>query len=200
MYCLCVRAPFYCNCGRQIVLVRGHGALVMGETLEEAVYYARKLQEACVAQLGLGRAAAACAMEEEAARAIFEHEMALSRDVIRGLTQSDAPEHWRLGEFEFENYMRYLDEAGYRTGHVFRLPVSRLEQPRERRFDEGIEIPPTTSTLTYYSCATSFVRSIVTDQNIYFSTLTSTYLFFVSFTAQVYMYTLQYVAVLYSRL
>ena len=96
----------------QVVLVRGHGALVMGETLEEAVYYVRKVHEACVAQLGLGRAADACAMEAESARALVEHEMSLSRDVIRGLTQSDAPEHWRLGEFEFENYMRYLDEAG----------------------------------------------------------------------------------------
>lgn len=53
---------------------------------------------------------------------------------------------WGLGELEFEAYMRHLDNAGFRTGYPYRLPV--LRATTTARVPSGVELPAsTTSTL-----------------------------------------------------
>lgn len=42
----------------------------------------------------------------------------LSDSSLAAHTTSARP--WRLGELEFEALMRHLDNAGYRTGHLYR--------------------------------------------------------------------------------
>ncbi|CAH8610168.1 unnamed protein product [Dicrocoelium dendriticum] len=65
---------------------------------------------------------------------------------------------WRLGELEFEAMMRHLDNAGCRTGYLYRQEA--LSSPTGARRartldgkgcisqDDGIRIPPTASSLT----------------------------------------------------
>ena len=49
---------------------------------------------------------------------------------------------WRLGELEFDALMRQMDNAGYRTGHVYRHAV-RGELPPGHQSD--VEYPPAAS-------------------------------------------------------
>nr|CDS31646.1 adducin related protein [Hymenolepis microstoma] len=65
---------------------------------------------------------------------------------------------WRLGELEFEALMRHLDNAGYRTGHLYRQDAAVSPRPSRRTLDrsgaiagsrrfEDVEIPPFTSSV-----------------------------------------------------
>ncbi|KAM7539697.1 hypothetical protein Aperf_G00000033318 [Anoplocephala perfoliata] len=60
---------------------------------------------------------------------------------------------WRLGELEFEALMRHLDNAGYRTGHLYRQDAAVSPRPSRRTLDrsgaiagsrrfEDVEVPP----------------------------------------------------------
>ncbi|VDO03061.1 unnamed protein product [Rodentolepis nana] len=79
---------------------------------------------------------------------------------------------WRLGELEFEALMRHLDNAGYRTGHIYRQDAAVSPRPSRRTLDrsgaiagsrrfEDVEIPPFTSSVAttmaqYYDDAGAF--------------------------------------------
>merc|ERR1712073_271311 len=54
---------------------------------------------------------------------------------------------WGLGEMEFEALMRNLDNAGYRTGYVYKQPLVKEEPPKPK--DEKVELPPAVSSLGY---------------------------------------------------
>lgn len=53
---------------------------------------------------------------------------------------------WRVGGDEFEALMRMLDNAGFRTGYIYRNPLVKSELPRPRN---DIEVPPAVSSLGY---------------------------------------------------
>lgn len=53
---------------------------------------------------------------------------------------------WRVGGAEFEALMRMLDNAGYRTGYIYRNPLVKHEPPRPKH---DIEVPPAVSSLGY---------------------------------------------------
>ncbi len=53
---------------------------------------------------------------------------------------------WRIGGTEFEALMRMLDNAGFRTGYIYRHPLVKSEPPRPRN---DVEVPPAVSSLGY---------------------------------------------------
>lgn len=53
---------------------------------------------------------------------------------------------WRVGGAEYEALMRMLDNAGFRTGYIYRNPLVKSEVPRPRN---DIEVPPAVSSLGY---------------------------------------------------
>jgi adducin len=53
---------------------------------------------------------------------------------------------WRVGGAEFEALMRTLDNAGYRTGYIYRNPLVKHDVPKPKN---DIEIPPAVSSLGY---------------------------------------------------
>ncbi|KAJ4451483.1 hypothetical protein ANN_02946 [Periplaneta americana] len=53
---------------------------------------------------------------------------------------------WRVGGVEFEALMRMLDNAGFRTGYIYRHPLVKGEPPRPRN---DVEVPPAVSSLGY---------------------------------------------------
>lgn len=53
---------------------------------------------------------------------------------------------WRVGGAEFEALMRMLDNAGYRTGYIYRNPLVKHEPPRPKH---DIEVPPAVSSLGF---------------------------------------------------
>ena len=73
------------------------------------------------------------------------------RPPARADSTADTPEErpsarnqWRLGELEFEALMRVMDNAGYRTGHIYRHAL----RPEPPAHQSDVEYPPAASSHT----------------------------------------------------
>ncbi|CAG0893941.1 unnamed protein product [Cyprideis torosa] len=51
-----------------------------------------------------------------------------------------------VGEMEFEALMRMLDNTGYRTGYMYRQPLTRSDAPKSQ---SDVELPPASSSYAY---------------------------------------------------
>lgn len=124
----------------KVMILRNHGLLALGETVEEAFHYLYHSQQACEIQVG----ALACSGG-------VDNLVLLDREKFKPLTQGvaaagvqvDNEQKWKVGEAEFESMMRMLDNLGYRTGYSYRNPIVR-EKPRSKN---DVEIPATVSAL-----------------------------------------------------
>ncbi|KAM9858409.1 beta-adducin isoform 4-T5 [Aulostomus maculatus] len=121
----------------KVLVLRNHGIVALGESVEEAFYTIYHIQAACQIQVS----ALCCAGGEQ-------NLILLDRSTHRpnptgtvGWAGSTfGPLHKsRVGEHEFEALMRTLDNLGYRTGYAYRFPVL-LERSRTRR---DVEVPAT---------------------------------------------------------
>ncbi|XP_013882580.1 beta-adducin isoform X3 [Austrofundulus limnaeus] len=121
----------------KVLVLRNHGIVALGESVEEAFYTIYHIQAACQIQVS-----ALCS-------AGGEHNLILLDRTIHKPTAAGTvgwagstfgPLHKsRTGEHEFEALMRTLDNLGYRTGYAYRFPVL-LERTRTRR---EVEVPAT---------------------------------------------------------
>ncbi|XP_066513075.1 beta-adducin-like isoform X1 [Hoplias malabaricus] len=127
----------------KVLVLRNHGIVALGESVEEAFYTIYHIQSACQIQVS----ALCCAGGEE-------NLILLDRTTHRpnptgtvGWAGSTfGPMHKsRLGEHEFEALMRTLDNLGYRTGYAYRFPVL-LERSRTRR---EVEVPATVTSFSF---------------------------------------------------
>ncbi|OUC46293.1 hypothetical protein D917_07835, partial [Trichinella nativa] len=57
-------------------------------------------------------------------------------------SESQTKINWKIGELEFEAWMRVLDNAGFRTGHIYRHPISSSRPPQQH---SDIMTPPAAS-------------------------------------------------------
>lgn len=145
----------------KVLLLTNHGALCCGETIEEAFYHVQHIVKAAEAQLNLLPVGLdnLIPIPEETRKAIYD----ASRKPPEGSVvlppasadNKDSTEHkinilhapkWRVGGAEFEALMRTLDNAGYRTGYIYRNPLVKNELPKPK-FD--VELPPAVSSLGY---------------------------------------------------
>ncbi|XP_061725686.1 protein hu-li tai shao isoform X5 [Cydia pomonella] len=122
----------------KVLILSGAGALCCGASLEEAFHHARQLTAACEVQLRLAGVPQddLHLLDEETRHKIYEQ----SRSAPAG----DAK--WRVGGEEFEALMRMLDNAGFRTGYIYRHPLIKNEVPRPKN---DVEVPPAVSSLGY---------------------------------------------------
>lgn len=68
-------------------------------------------------------------------------------DVLQGnINEATGDKKWKIGELEFECLMRILDNAGFRTGYVYRHPLIRTLDKTATFKD--VEIPPAASSVT----------------------------------------------------
>ncbi|XP_011880548.1 PREDICTED: uncharacterized protein LOC105569031 [Vollenhovia emeryi] len=138
----------------KVMLLTNRGALCCGETVEEAFFNVYNTVVACETQLKLMPAGVdnLSLISEESKKAIFE----ASRKPPIPQQQSSAVEssalaeklekRWRIGSAEFEALMRMLDNAGFRTGYIYRNPLVKGEPPKPRN---DVEVPPAVSSLGY---------------------------------------------------
>lgn len=124
----------------KVMILRNHGLLALGDTVEEAFHYLYHSQQACEIQVS----ALACSGGVDNLvlldRAKFKP---LTQGVVAAGVQVDNEQRWKVGEAEFESMMRMLDNLGYRTGYSYRNPIVR-EKPRSKN---DVEIPATVSAL-----------------------------------------------------
>lgn len=70
-------------------------------------------------------------------------------DVLQGnINEATGDKKWKIGEIEFESLMRILDNAGFRTGYVYRQPLIRTLD-KSTTFKD-VEVPPAASSATAF--------------------------------------------------
>ncbi|XP_046743051.1 protein hu-li tai shao isoform X2 [Diprion similis] len=137
----------------KIMFLTNRGALCCGETVEEAFYNVYNTVLACETQLKLIPVGIdnLTLITEESRKAIFEASrkapVPQHASVAEPSPLADKLEkRWRIGGTEFEALMRMLDNAGFRTGYIYRHPLIKGEPPRPRN---DVEVPPAVSSLGY---------------------------------------------------
>ncbi|XP_023717393.1 protein hu-li tai shao isoform X5 [Cryptotermes secundus] len=140
----------------KVMFLANHGAVCCGETVEEAFFNVHHLVLACENQLKLMPLGVenlvlvpdeTCKKVYEAARRPPDATPKQLQDSTDGpATSSKKEKPWRVGVVEFEALMRMLDNAGFRTGYIYRHPLVKGEPPRPRN---DVEVPPAVSSLGY---------------------------------------------------
>ncbi|KAM9236124.1 alpha-adducin isoform 5-T5 [Leptosomus discolor] len=126
----------------KVLILRNHGLVSVGETVEEAFYYIHNLVLACEIQV---RTLASAGGPDNL----------VLLDPGKYKSKSRSPESpagegtvshpkWQIGEQEFEALMRMLDNLGYRTGYPYRCPALR---EKSKKYSD-VEIP---ASVTGYS-------------------------------------------------
>uniref|UniRef100_A0A8C6LSA4 Adducin 3 (gamma) a n=1 Tax=Nothobranchius furzeri TaxID=105023 RepID=A0A8C6LSA4_NOTFU len=127
----------------KVLVLRNHGVVALGETIEEAFHYIYNTQYACEIQVN----AISCAGGVDNL-IVLDPEKYKSR-VFSVATAGDinlgGQYKWKAGELEFESLMRMLDNLGYRTGYAYRHPIVR-EKPRHK---SEVEIPATVTAFNF---------------------------------------------------
>ncbi|XP_073327348.1 adducin 3 (gamma) a isoform X1 [Pagrus major] len=127
----------------KVLVLRNHGVVALGETVEEAFHYIYNAQYACEIQVN----AISCAGGVDNL-IVLDPQKYKSRvfDVSTAAAVNMAGQYkWKIGELEFESLMRMLDNLGYRTGHAYRHPIVR-EKPRHK---SEVEIPATVTAFMF---------------------------------------------------
>lgn len=129
----------------KVLVLRNHGVVALGETLEEAFHYIFNVQMACEIQVraiaGAGGVDNLLILDLQKYKA-FTHGVAMSGG---GGVNMGSHQKWKTGEIEFEGLMRTLDNLGYRTGYAYRHPLVR-EKPRHK---SDVEIPATVTAFSF---------------------------------------------------
>lgn len=127
----------------KVMFLRNHGAVACGETIEEAFHYAFNMMAAVETQMKVMPVGIEnlILVDEETQEKTYK----IGNQGGGGADTSGRK--WRCGELEWEALVRTLDNAGYRTGHVYKQPLMRQE--KKERTTSDVELPPSSSSFTY---------------------------------------------------
>uniref|UniRef100_A0A671VUF8 Alpha-adducin n=1 Tax=Sparus aurata TaxID=8175 RepID=A0A671VUF8_SPAAU len=106
----------------KVLILRNHGLVTVGETVEEAFYYIHNLVTACEIQV---RTLASAGGPDNLVMLDPGKYKARPRVPEPAGDGSSTHPKWQVGEQEFEALMRMLDNLGYRTGYPYRCPSLR---------------------------------------------------------------------------
>ncbi|XP_030759320.1 protein hu-li tai shao isoform X2 [Sitophilus oryzae] len=136
----------------KVLLLSNQGALCCGDTIEEAFFNAKNTVLASESQLkllpvGLDNLVL---LNDEARKKIYDAAHRAPESTPRpdqpSLLEAKVERKWRVGGIEFEALMRMMDNAGFRTGYIYRHPLVKGEPPKPRN---DVEVPPAVSSLGY---------------------------------------------------
>ncbi|XP_032649405.1 gamma-adducin isoform X2 [Chelonoidis abingdonii] len=129
----------------KVLVLRNHGVVALGETLEETFHYIFNVQLACEIQV---HALAGAGGIDNLLILDLQKYKPLTHTVVAaggvGVNMG-SQQKWKVGEQEFEALMRMLDNLGYRTGYAYRHPLVR-EKPRHK---SDVEIPATVTAFSF---------------------------------------------------
>uniref|UniRef100_A0A8C0M3A2 Adducin 1 n=1 Tax=Canis lupus familiaris TaxID=9615 RepID=A0A8C0M3A2_CANLF len=128
----------------KVLILRNHGLVSVGESVEEAFYYIHNLVVACEIQV---RTLASAGGPDNLVLLDPGKYKAKSRSPGSPAGEgTGSPPKWQIGEQEFEALMRMLDNLGYRTGYPYRYPALREKSKKH----SDVEAP---ASVTGYSFA-----------------------------------------------
>lgn len=119
----------------KVLILRNHGLVSVGESVEEAFYYIHNLVVACEIQV---RTLASSGGPDNLV--LLDPGKYKAKPRSPGSPSEDgtvSPPRWQIGEQEFEALMRMLDNLGYRTGYPYRYPALR---EKSKKFSD-VEAP-----------------------------------------------------------
>ncbi|XP_038589153.1 alpha-adducin isoform X13 [Micropterus salmoides] len=119
----------------KVLILRNHGLVSVGETVEEAFYYIHNLVTACEIQV---RTLVSAGGPDNLLMLDPGKYKARPRVPEPAGDGSSTHPKWLVGEQEFEALMRMLDNLGYRTGYPYRCPALR---DKAKKYSD-VEIPP----------------------------------------------------------
>ncbi|XP_020745504.1 alpha-adducin isoform X3 [Odocoileus virginianus] len=128
----------------KVLILRNHGLVSVGESVEEAFYYIHNLVVACEIQV---RTLASAGGPDNLV--LLDPGKYKAKSRVPGSPAgegSGSPPKWQIGEQEFEALMRMLDNLGYRTGYPYRYPALR---EKAKKYSD-VEVP---ASVTGYSFA-----------------------------------------------
>ncbi|XP_016115832.1 alpha-adducin isoform X2 [Sinocyclocheilus grahami] len=136
----------------KVLILRNHGLVTVGETVEEAFYYIHNLVTACEIQV---RTLASAGGPDNLVMLDPSKYKSRPRHLEPVGDGSSSHPKWQIGEQEFEALMRMLDNLGYRTGYPYRCPALR---DKAKKYSD-VEIPPSATGYSYAEDSDSGARS-----------------------------------------
>ncbi|XP_059381746.1 alpha-adducin isoform X9 [Carassius carassius] len=136
----------------KVLILRNHGLMSVGETVEEAFYYIHNLVTACEIQV---RTLASAGGPDNLVMLDPSKYKSRPRHLEPAGDGSSSHPKWQIGEQEFEALMRMLDNLGYRTGYPYRCPALR---DKAKKYSD-VEIPPSATGYSYAEDSDSGARS-----------------------------------------
>ncbi|KAM3726715.1 Adducin-related protein [Dirofilaria immitis] len=137
---------------KNVMLLRSHGFVACGESVEDALHLAFNTVIACETQIRAARAGIENLVipDEKAVERVYNTARKGGGGVDRnGAKDAEGKQiNWRIGELEWEAWMRVLDNAGYRTGHIYRQPLFRSRTlPSSVHNQNDVAVPPSASSI-----------------------------------------------------
>lgn len=130
----------------KVMVLRNHGIVICGETIEEAFYLAHNAVKACINQIK----AVGVGIDNLIKCEDFAQEQVVETAQEGGGGVNSGDIKWKRGEMEFEAMMRLLDSMGYKTGYVYRNPeVFHGEKPAEREVTTPSTVSSTRAKMYY---------------------------------------------------
>ncbi|XP_049645668.1 alpha-adducin isoform X2 [Suncus etruscus] len=129
----------------KVLILRNHGLVSVGESVEEAFYYIHNLVVACEIQV---RTLASSGGPDNLV--LLDPGKYKAKPRSPGSPSGDgtiSPPRWQIGEQEFEALMRMLDNLGYRTGYPYRYPALR---EKSKKFSD-VEVPASVAGYSFAS-------------------------------------------------
>ncbi|XP_034234626.1 uncharacterized protein LOC117641427 isoform X4 [Thrips palmi] len=144
----------------KVMFLTNHGAMCCGETVEEAFFNVYNTVQACESQIKLMPMGIdnLVLLTDETRKRVYDaarrppEGFALDKadkekdKEVTSPTIAVKGKRWGVGCTEFEALMRMLDNAGFRTGYIYRHPLVKGDPPRPRN---DVEVPPAVSSLGY---------------------------------------------------
>lgn len=136
----------------KVLLLTNQGAVCCGETIEEAFFNARNTVLACESQLKLMPVGVdnLVLLTDEVRKKMYDQAHKPPESTPRpdqpSILEGKIERKWRVGGVDFEALMRMLDNAGFRTGYIYRHPLVKGEPPKPKN---DVEVPPAVSSLGY---------------------------------------------------
>uniref|UniRef100_A0AC34Q261 Class II aldolase/adducin N-terminal domain-containing protein n=1 Tax=Panagrolaimus sp. JU765 TaxID=591449 RepID=A0AC34Q261_9BILA len=131
---------------KNVMLLRNHGFVACGESIEDALHLAFHTVIACETQVKAAKAGLENLVIPDEAAVAKAYEIARhgGGGVNKTNTNGESAQNWRIGELEWEAWMRLLDCAGYKTGHIYRQPylMSRHEIKNSTINNSDVAEPP----------------------------------------------------------
>ncbi|KAJ7333519.1 Adducin 3 (Gamma) [Desmophyllum pertusum] len=130
----------------KVMILRNHGIVICGETIEEALELADSAVRACKYQVKAISVGVDNLIKCDDFAKDQVHETV--QDGGGGVNSSEMK--WKKGEMEFEARMRLLDSMGYKTGYIYRNPeVFHGEKPAEREVTTPSTVSSTRAKMFY---------------------------------------------------